>query len=66
MTPEIVMNEGLEECLYCHGNTNLARPCPVCGDVRSAEVEAQRPGPGALRKLDFRSRVLYEPLVPGV
>ena len=32
-----------EECLYCHGQIKLGKPCPACGDTRLAE--SLRPDP---------------------
>ncbi len=54
-----------EECLYCHGNTNLTGPCPVCGDPGVAAAGAEKPyqfkpaPPAAVR-------VPYESLIAGI
>ncbi len=66
MEPKMAMEVGLEECMYCHGNTNPNATCPVCGAVRPADEEAPRRGQKNLPQLDFNSKVLVQPQIAGI
>ena len=53
-----------EECLYCHGQTKLGNPCPVCGDLKLAE--SLRLDKSALPTLLFPPGPIFEPKIVGV
>jgi hypothetical protein len=53
-----------EECLYCHGQIELRKSCPVCGDTKLAE--SLRPGPSTPPTFMFHPGPGFEPKIAGV
>jgi hypothetical protein len=54
-----------EECLYCHGQINLGKPCLFCGDVKLAESRRSDPLPRPTSVFQ-QYKPNFEPKIAGV